>query len=265
MAIRLIALRAAGFDNVDLGAAATHGIAVARVPAYSPHAVAEHTFGLVLSLVRQIPRAFDRVRAGNFSLDGLVGFDLAGKTIGIVGVGNIGSVVARIAAGFGCAVLAYDPVRRPDCEAAGVVYVGLDELLGRSDIVSLHCPLNADTRHLIDAPALSRMRRGALLINTSRGAVIDTQAVIEALDRGQLGGLAVDVYERERGLFFEDRSGQPLDDPQFIRLLQFPNVLVTGHQGFLTVEALRNIAEATIANLDAFEQTGRAVHEVSAG
>ena len=263
MGIRLIALRAAGFNNVDLAAAREHGIAVGRVPAYSPHAVAEHTFALVLSLVRKVHRAYNRVREGNFALDGLMGFDLVGKTIGIVGAGNIGSVVARIATGFGCKVLAYDPVQRSECECIGVEYVGLDALLERSDIVTLHCPLNEGTRHMIDAAAIARMKSGALLINTSRGAVVDTHAIIDALKRRRLAGVAIDVYEEEDALFFEDRSDEAIMDDQFARLLTFPNVLITGHQGFFTVEALTNIAATTIANLDAFEKTGRPLHPVS--
>jgi len=263
MGIRLIALRAAGFNNVDLAAAREHGIAVARVPAYSPHAVAEHTFALVLSLVRKVHRAYNRVREGNFSLDGLMGFDLVGKTIGIVGAGNIGSVVAEIASGFGCKVLAYDPVRRSECECIGVEYVGFEELLKRSDIVTLHCPLNDGTRHLIDTAAIERMKPGALLINTSRGAVVETHAVIDALKRQHLGGVAIDVYEEEDALFFEDRSDEAIMDDQFARLLTFPNVLITGHQGFFTAEALTNIAATTIANIDAFEQTGAPLHPVT--
>lgn len=264
MGIRLIALRSAGFNNVDRGAAKSHEITVARVPAYSPHAVAEHTFALILSLVRKVHRAYNRVREGNFSLDGLMGFDLVGRTIGIIGVGNIGSVVARIANGFRCKVLAYDPVRRPECEALGLNYVALDDLLERSDIVTLHCPLDNATRHLIDASALARMKTGAILVNTSRGAVVDTRSVIKELKSRKLGGVAIDVYEEEDALFFEDRSDQAIMDDQFARLLTFPNVLVTGHQGFFTVEALTNIASTTIANLDAFEQTGRPLHEVTA-
>lgn len=262
MGIRLIALRAAGFNNIDVAAAQSHGIVVARVPTYSPHAVAEHTFALILSLVRKVHRAYNRVREGNFSLEGLMGFDLVDKTIGIVGAGNIGSVVARIATGFGCKVLAHDPVRRSECESVGVEYVGLKELLEQSDIVTLHCPLNESTRHLIDAAALARMKAGVILINTSRGAVVDTRAVVDALKRQTLGGLAVDVYEEEDALFFEDRSDQAIMDDQFARLLTFPNVLITGHQGFFTVEALTNIAATTIANLDSFEQTGRPLHLV---
>jgi D-lactate dehydrogenase len=263
MGIQLIALRAAGFNNVDLKAAAAHGISVARVPAYSPHAVAEHTFALILALVRKIPRAYNRVREGNFSLEGLLGFDLFGKTIGIVGTGNIGSVVAHIAHGFGMTVLGADPMPNASC-ADFVEYVPFADMLGRTDVLSLHCPLNDTTRHLVDEKALARMKSRALLINTSRGAVIDTQAVIRALKRRHLGGLGIDVYEEEDALFFEDHSEQPIMDDQFVRLLTFPNVLITGHQGFFTVEALRNIAETTVANLDSFQATGCPLHEVSA-
>lgn len=259
MGVNLIALRAAGFDNVDLDAANAHGIAVARVPAYSPNAVAEHAFALILGLNRKLHIAYDRVRRGNFSLDGLMGFDLVGKTIGIVGVGNIGSVAAEIARGFGCEVLGFDPVWREECRGL-VDFVELDELLARSHVVSLHCPLNESTRHLIGDAELARMRPGAFLINTSRGAVIDTAAVIGALEAGHLGGLAIDVYEGEGKLFSEDRSGQVIANRQFVRLCAMPNVLVTPHQGFFTVEALTNIASTTIANLDAFERTGRPLH-----
>lgn len=260
--VRLIALRSAGFNNVDLQAAISSGIAVCRVPAYSPHAVAEHTFALILALVRKIHRAYNRVREGNFSLDGLLGFDLRGKTIGIVGVGNIGSVVARIARGFGCEVLGCDPYPRAECELDGVRYCTLGDLLERSDIVTLHCPLDAGSRHLIDAAALDRMKPGAILVNTSRGAVLDTRAVIAALKRRRLAGLAIDVYEEEDALFFEDRSDQTIVDDQFARLLTFPNVLITGHQGFFTIEALTNIADTTIANLDTFERTGAPLHPI---
>jgi D-lactate dehydrogenase len=259
--IKLIALRAAGFDNVDLCAARTHGITVCRVPAYSPNAVAEHAFALILSLVRKTHRAYDRIREGNFSLDGLLGFDLAGKTIGIVGVGKIGSVVARIARGFGCDVIGSDPF---PSDVVGVRFCALDVLLTVSDIVTLHCPLSETTRHLINQDALDRLKAGAILVNTSRGAVIDTPAVISALEGNRLGGLAIDVYEKEANLFFEDHSGQPMFDDQFARLLSFPNVLVTGHQGFFTAEALTNIADTTIANLDAFERTGAPLFPVTA-
>lgn len=263
MGVELIALRAAGFDNVDLQAARGHSIAVARVPAYSPNAVAEHAFALLLSLNRKVHLAYERVRRGNLSLDGLMGFDLVGKTVGIVGVGNIGSVAARIAHGFGCRVLGTDPLRREDCKGI-VEYVELDQLLQRSDVVSLHCPLNETTRHLIGRRELARMKEGALLINTSRGAVIDTPAVLEAMEGSRLGGLAIDVYEREGGLFFEDHSGEKFQDKQFERLLALPNVLVTPHEGFFTAEALAKIASTTIENLSAFERTGRPVYEVLA-
>ena len=260
--VRLIALRSAGFNNVDLAAADAHGIRVCRVPAYSPHAVAEHTFALILALVRKIPRAYNRVREGNFALDGLLGFDLAGKTVGVVGVGNIGLVVAQIARGFGCEVLGADPFPRKECEEAGVRYCSLDELLSEADIVTLHCPLDSSTRHLIDGRALARMKSCAILVNTSRGSVLDTRAVIGALKRRQLGGLAIDVYEEEEALFFEDHSAETIMDDQFVRLLTFPNVLITGHQGFFTFEALTAIAETTIANLNAFEDGGEPLHPV---
>jgi D-lactate dehydrogenase len=259
--VELVALRAAGFDNVDLEAARAHGIIVARVPAYSPNAVAEHAFALLLGLNRKIHLAHERVRRGNFSLDGLIGFDLARKTLGVVGVGNIGSIAARIGRGFGCTVLGADPVQRDDCRTV-LDYVELDELLERSDIVTLHCPLNDSTRHLIGQRELSRMKAGALLINTSRGAVLDTGAAVEALESGRLGGLALDVYEGESKLFFEDRSSEPIADERLVRLLALPDVLITGHQGFLTVEAMKEIAATTIANISAFEQTGHPLHEI---
>jgi len=263
MGVRLVALRAAGFNNVDLEAARREGITVARVPAYSPHAVAEHTIALILSLNRKTHRAYNRVREGNFALDGLLGFDLAGKTAGVVGTGKIGEVVCRILTGFGCTVLAHDPQPNAACEQMGVRYVPLDEVLSRSDIVSLHCPLTPATHHLIDAQALERVKRGVMLINTSRGAVIDTRAVLRGLKDGTIGHLGLDVYEEEADLFFEDLSQRFIDDDVFARLLTFPNVLITGHQAFFTEEALGNIAETTIDNITSFERTGRAVHEVS--
>lgn len=261
MAVKLIALRSAGFDNVDLEAARSHAIIVARVPTYSPNAVAEHAFALLLSLNRKVHLAYERIRHGNFSLDGLMGFDLVGKTVGIVGVGNIGSVAARIARGFGCRVLGTDPVRREDCREI-VEYVPLDELLDRSDVVSLHCPLNEATRHLIGSRELARMKSTAILVNTSRGAVIDTPALVKALESFKIGGVAIDVYEGEGDLFFEDRSSEELRDKQFEKLLSFPNVLVTPHEGFFTAEALAKIAAMTIGNIDAFERTGRPLFEV---
>lgn len=261
--IRLVALRCAGFNHVDLQAAARLGIVVARVPEYSPYAVAEHTAALVLALNRQIHRAYARVREGNFALEGLLGFDLHGCTVGVVGTGKIGRQFARIMAGFGCHLLAHDPRVDPACEALGARYVGLPELLARSDIVSLHGPLTPATRHLIDRKALDAMKHGAMLINTSRGAVIDTTALIGALKSGALGALGLDVYEEESHLFFRDLSNEVIHDDVFARLLTFPNVLITGHQAFFTSDALRAIAATTIANLDQFEKLGRPLHAVS--
>jgi D-lactate dehydrogenase len=261
--VRLIALRSAGFNHVDLQAARDLGVTVARVPAYSPHAVAEHTLALILTLNRNIHRAYNRVREGNFALDGLLGFDLNGKTAGIVGTGQIGAIVARILTGFGCTVLAHDPYPNPACEALGVRYVDRAELFGASDLVTLHCPLTPHTHHLIDASSLRQLKRGMMLINTSRGAVIDTRAVIRGLKDGTIANLGLDVYEEEADLFFEDLSDRFIADDLFARLLTFPNVVITGHQAFFTAEALLNIAETTIANITTFAETGRALHEIS--
>jgi D-lactate dehydrogenase len=260
--VRLVALRSAGFNHVDLGAAEAAGIAVARVPAYSPHAVAEHTVALILTLNRKTHRAYNRVREGNFALEGLLGFDLNGKTVGVVGTGLIGEVVTRIMTGFGCRVIAHDPAPNPKCEALGVRYLGIEELFSKSDIITLHCPLTPATQHLVDDRALGRMKRGAMLINTSRGAVIDTRAVIRGLKDGMIGSLGLDVYEEEADLFFEDLSDRIIPDDVFARLLTFPNVLITGHQAFFTEEALTAIAEMTIANITAFEHKGRPLHEL---
>lgn len=260
--VKLVALRCAGFSNVDLAVAGKAGIAVARVPTYSPEAVAEHAMALILALDRKIHRAHNRIREGNFALDGLLGFNIRGKTVGIVGTGGIGTAMARILAGFGCRVIAHDPVPSPDLAAAGVCYVTREELFRQSDIVTLHCPLNDGTRHLVDAALLAIAKPGFMLANTGRGALIDTRAAIDALKTGQLGNLALDVYEGEEGLFFEDHSGQILQDDLFARLLTFPNVLITGHQAFFTAEALTAIAATTLANLDAFERTGKPLHPV---
>ncbi|MBI2944063.1 MAG: 2-hydroxyacid dehydrogenase [Candidatus Wallbacteria bacterium] len=254
---RLVALRCAGFNNVDLAAANALGITVVRVPAYSPHAVAEHTVALILALNRRLHRAYNRVREGNFALDGLLGFDLHGKVAGIVGTGKIGAVVARILHGFGCRLLATDAVQNPDCLALGVEYVPLHGLLRQSDIVTLHCPLTPQTRYLIDSHSILEMKAGAMLINTGRGALVETTAVIEGLKRGKIGYLGLDVYEEEGDLFFEDLSSQVIQDDVFTRLLTFPNVLITGHQAFFTRNALEAIATTTLANVGAFEQ-GRA-------
>ncbi len=260
---RLLALRSAGYNHVDLAAARAHGLTVARVPAYSPHAVAEHAVALVLALDRKLHRAYARVREGNFSLDGLLGFDLYGKTVGVVGTGEIGTVFARIMGGFGCVVLASDPVESAACVAMGVRYVPLTDLLAASDVVALHCPLTPETRHLFDPAAFARMKPGAMLVNTSRGAVVDTRAAIDALKSGQLGSLGLDVYEEEAALFFDDHSDRGVvDDDVFARLLTFPNVIVTGHQAFFTREALVAIAETTVANLTAFATGCGTLHEV---
>lgn len=250
---RLIALRSAGFNHVDLGAAERLGMTVARVPAYSPHAVAEHTIAMILTLNRKTHRAYNRVREQNFSLDGLMGFDLCGKTAGIVGTGKIGEIVASILAGFGCRVIACDPTPAPECLERGVEYTTLDDLLARSDVVSLHCPLTPATRHLIDDRSLQKARPGMMLVNTSRGGVVDTKAVIAALKSGRLGSLAIDVYEEEGDLFFRDLSSQVIADDVFARLLTFPNVLITAHQAFFTREAIRAIAQTTVRNLGDFE------------
>lgn len=250
--VKLVALRCTGFNNVDLAAAKELGLTVTRVPVYSPYAVAEHAAALLLALNRKVHRAFNRVRELNFSLNGLVGFDLHGKTAGIVGTGKIGRIVARILRGFGMRVLAYDPF--PDNEwaaAEGVEYVDAVALAGQCDVVSLHIPLTPETKHIIRRETLELMKPGAILINVSRGGLIDTAALIDSLKSGRLGGVALDVYEEEEGIFFEDLSNEVLQDDELARLLTFPNVLVTSHQAFLTREALADIASTTVANLAA--------------
>lgn len=259
---KMLALRSAGFNHVDLAAAQDLGIATGRVPAYSPDAVAEHTVGLILALNRKIHRAYARVREGNFALDGLLGFDLKGRTAGIVGAGKIGTAVARILAGFGCRILVHDPFPGPEIGATGAEIVELDTLLASSDIVTLHCPLTAETQHLIDAQALSLMKRGVMLINTGRGALVDTRSLIDGLKSGVIGYLGLDVYEEEGELFFEDLSDEILQDDLFARLLTFPNVLITGHQAFFTAEAMAAIAATTVENLSCFEKDGRPRHPV---
>jgi D-lactate dehydrogenase len=260
--VRMVALRCAGFNNVDLEVATRLGLTVVHVPAYSPNAVAEHTLALILSLNRRIHRAYNRVRDGNFALDGLVGVDLAGKTAGVVGTGRIGAIVAGLLWHLRCRVLAVDPFRDEHLLELGVEYVGLDRLLAESDIVTLNCPLTPDTHHLIDAGAIGAMRRGAMLVNTGRGALIDTQAAVAGLKSGQIGSLALDVYEEEAELFFEDRSEQIIDDDVFSRLLTFPNVLITAHQAFLTREALAAIAETTLSNVESVVGEGPVRNEV---
>ncbi|WP_050464756.1 2-hydroxyacid dehydrogenase [Herbaspirillum autotrophicum] len=246
--VRAILLRCAGYNNVDLRVATELGMFVARVPAYSPEAVAEHAVAMIMTLNRHTHRAYNRVREGNFALDGLLGRTMHGKTVGIVGSGHIGLATARILKGFGCRVLGHDPVQSPAFEVLGD-YVALDVLLREADIVSLHCPLLPATRHLINTDSLLHMKPDAMLVNTSRGALIDTAAVIDALKARRLGALAIDVYEQESTLFFQDHSSEIIEDDVFQRLMTFPNVLVTGHQGFFTEEALTEIAVVTLENL----------------
>lgn len=263
--VRLVALRSAGYNHVDLQAAASLSLPVVRVPEYSPYAVAEHAVALLLALNRNIHRAFSRVRDANFSLDGLVGFDVHGKTVGIVGTGRIGAVMARVMRGFGCRLLASDPHPQAALiEDLGLRYVDLPELYRESDIISLHVPLTPATRHLIDAGAIRSMKRGVVLINTGRGALIDTRALIDALKREHIGAAGLDVYEEEEGVFFRNLSDQVLHDDVLARLLTFPNVLITSHQGFLTREALANIADTTLSNVRVFARGEPLVNEVKA-
>lgn len=262
---RLIALRSAGFNNVDLDAARELGLSVVRVPAYSPNSIAEHTVGLMLALNRKLHRAYNRVREGNFALDGLLGFDMAGKSVGIVGTGKIGTVVCKILHGFGCRIIGYDPYPSEQAREAGVEYMDLDDLLRSADIITLHLPLTPETHHMIDAEAIKRMKPGAMLINTSRGALLNTPAVIEGLKSGQIGYLGLDVYEEEDDIFFQDLSSYILQDDVFARLLTFPNVLITGHQAFFTQEALEAIATTTVANITAFANGDDLVNAVPLG
>lgn len=255
--VKMIALRCAGFNGVDLKAAGEHGITVARVPAYSPYAVAEHAFALLMALNRKIPQANRRVRDMNFTLDGLVGFDMNGKTAGLIGTGKIGKIAGQIFKGFGMRVVMWDPY--PDhkwAEANGLEYVKLDELGRVSDIISLHVPLFPETEHIINALTIAEFKRGVILINVSRGALVDTKALIDGLKSGQIGGVGLDVYEEEEGKFFEDLSGEIMDDDVLARLMTFPNVLVTAHQAFLTQEALDEIARVTTENIAAFSSGG---------
>lgn len=258
----LIALRCAGYDNVDLEAAEELKITVVRVPAYSPYAVAEHAIALILTLNRKIHRAYYRVREGNFSLNGLLGFDLHGRTVGIIGTGKIGQITGQILQSFGCKVLAYDPY--PDAEFGEKCarYVSFEELLAQSDIISLHCPLTEDNHHLISENAISLMKPGVMLINTSRGGLIDTKAVIKGLKSKTIGHLALDVYEQEKKIFFEDLSGEIIQDDLFERLLTFPNVIITGHQAFFTSNALENIARTTLSNIKDIEQGNECQNQV---
>jgi len=256
LGVKYLAIRAAGFNQVDLKKAKELGIQVARVPAYSPHAIAEHTIALILALNRKLIRAHQRVMDLNFSLDGLVGFDLNGKTVGVIGTGKIGSIFIQILRGFGCRVLAYDEFKNPEVEKmSGVTYTDFDTLCKASDIISLHVPLNDGTRYIINATSIAKMKRGVMLINTSRGALVKTKDVIDALKSKQIGSLGLDVYEEEEGLFFVDHSDADiLEDETISRLMTFKNVLITAHQAFLTETALTNIADTTVENLDYFAQ-----------
>ncbi len=260
---KLIALRSAGFNHVDLEAAQSLDLTVVRVPAYSPEAVAEHTVGLIMTLNRKLHRAYSRVREGNFSLDGLLGFDLGERTVGLIGTGKIGVQTAKILKGFGCEIVCYDPYPSDEMRQHGGEYVSLNTLFERSDIVSLHCPLLPDTHHIINNDSISRMKPGVMLINTSRGALIDTQAVIQGLKSGKIASLGLDVYEEEADLFFEDYSDRVIHDDVFARLLTFPNVIITSHQGFFTRNALENIAETTVENITQFENTGACDNEIN--
>ena len=253
LGVRLVALRCAGYNNVDRKAASKHGITVVRVPGYSPYAVAEHTIGLMLALNRNLHRAYNRVREGNFALDGLLGFDMHGKTVGVIGTGQIGTAVVKILTGLACPTLAFDLIPNETCRSLGVPYVDLNELFAESDIITLHCPLTPDNKYMINDAAIARMKNGVMVINTSRGALLDTLSIIEALKSGKIGYLGLDVYEEEEEIFFEDRSGLILSDDVFARLLTFPNVIITGHQAFFTREALLNIASMTIDNITRFE------------
>ena len=251
--VQLIALRSAGFNNVDLAAAKANDIKVVRVPAYSPHAVAEHAVALILTLNRKTHKAYNRVREGNFSLERLTGFDLYGKTVGVIGTGKIGEAFCNIMIGFGCRVLAFDLIENKPLAVKGVEYLPLVDVFQQADIISLHCPLNEQTKHIINTQTIGMMKEGLMLINTSRGALVDTMAVIQALKTGRIGYLGLDVYEQEEKLFFNDLSENIIQDDVIMRLLSFPNVLITSHQGFFTEEALTQIAQTTLGNIDNFE------------
>ncbi len=261
LGIKLVVMRCAGFNNVDLPAAKELGITVARVPEYSPFSVAEHTVGMMLSLNRHLHRAYNRVRERNFALEGLLGFDMHGRTAGVIGTGKIGSQVCRILVGIGCKVICYDKFIDESLISENLRYAPLDEVLRESEILTLHCPLTPETHHLVNPVSLEQMKPGVMLINTSRGGLLDTKAVLGALKSGKIGYLGLDVYEDEAELFFEDRSGVVLQDDIFARLLTFSNVLITGHQAFFTRDALDKIASVTLDNITTFEQSGQVKDE----
>lgn len=261
---KLVATRSTGFNHIDLGAARELGVKVVRVVDYSPNSVAEFAVGLLLALNRKIPRAFNRTREGNFELDGLMGFDLVGRTVAVIGTGKIGTIFARIMAGFGCELLGFDVRHSPEFEKLGGRYAEADEIQAAADIISLHCPLTPRTHHIVNARTLARVKRGALLINTSRGGLVDTEAVIEALKSGQLGGIAIDVYEQEASLFVKDLSNTVIPDDVIQRLVSFPNVIVTGHQAFCTREALGTILETTLRSISDFAAGRPLANEIAA-
>jgi len=263
LGIKLVLMRCAGFNNVDVDVAKKLGITISRVPAYSPEAVAEHAIALVMTLNRRIHKAYQRTRDANFSLEGLTGFNMFGKTAGVIGTGKIGLAALKIFKGFGCDLIAYDPYPNPEAEAIGVKYVGLAELFSKSKIISLHCPLMPENTYMIGRSAFSQMQKGTVLVNTSRGKLVDSQACIEALKDGTLGGLALDVYDHEQELFFEDLSSEVIKDDVFRRLSSCHNVIFTGHQAFLTAEALINIADTTLRNAHLFSEGKVSGNEVT--
>lgn len=262
LGVKNIVLRCAGYNQVDLKAAEEYGFKICRVPAYSPEAVAEHAFAMILTLSRKTHKAYNRVRDNNYSLEGLVGFNLFGKTVGVIGTGAIGKAFCKIALGFGCKVFAFDLAQNEELKKLGIEYLSLEELLSKSQIISLHCPLTPDTKHLINKDSLDLMPKGVMIINTSRGALIETKSAIKALKNKKIGYLGIDVYEQEEDLFFRDLSEEILMDEQIARLMTFPNVLITGHQAFLTKEALYQIAKTTLLNLDEIQSGKKLTNEV---
>lgn len=260
--VKYVALRSVGFDHVDLKAAEKLKIKVANVPGYSPHAIAEHSVALLLALIRKLTKARQLMELQDFRLDELVGFDLHGKTVGIIGTGKIGFVFARIMNGFGCRILAYDPVQQPDSDSFHIEYTDLNDLLEKCDIVSIYAPLNEETRYMISGPQFKLMKEGAILVNTARGPIVDTKALIEYLENGKIGGACLDVYEHEKGLYFHDHRNNILKDAIFSRLQSFPNVILTGHQAFLTREAINEIAAKTIQNLNQWENAGESENDL---
>jgi D-lactate dehydrogenase len=260
--VKVIALRCAGFNNVDLAAAKEHNVRVVRVPAYSPHAVAEHAVAMMMTLNRKTHKAYNRIREQNFSLNGLLGFDFFDKTVGVIGTGNIGVVFSKIMLGFGCKVIAFDIKENIELKDLGVKYLSLKEIFTAADIISLHCPLNEHTKYIINSEAIESLKQNVMLINTSRGGLIDTKAAVKGLKSGKIGSLGIDVYEQEEKLFFRDLSDTIIEDDVISRLSSFPNVLITAHQGFFTTEALSQIAETTLSNLKAFKNGEELKNEV---